>query len=186
MERPSDPRDALRAFIDFWVSTHALAPGVKRERLYASFDNDISVLHGYLNAYAEADVTELTWRLMLENRTFISDTYRYQIGRVYDALMLPSMLRIDASSDEAALWARAFLPFREPGQHSEYILKARPVIAARHFHRRGVPPQFAALFYKPGMTTAEMDRVAALYETGVSYEYARVLVEDGMLTLDAA
>lgn len=185
MERPSDPRDALRAFIDFWVSTHALAPGVKRERLYASFDNNIDVLHGYLNAYVEADVSDLTWRLMAGRGSYVPDSATRKIGRVYDALMLPSMLGIDARSGEAATWARAFLPYRERGQRSEYILKSRPVVAARHFHRRGVPPEFAALFYKPGMTKAEMDRIIALYETGISYEYARALIDNGLLAFPA-
>jgi hypothetical protein len=185
MKRPDDPKEALRAFIDFWVSEHALAPGRKRAALYASFHDDIDVLHGYLNAYATADVSGLTWLHMSERNHYIPESTTRQIGRVYDALMLPLMLRLDPREPEAAIWARLFLPFGKAGERSEYVLKSRPVIAARRFHRGGVPPEFAALFYRPTMTMKSIDEVIALHRTGIAYEYAQTLLAEGMLVLDA-
>lgn len=182
MDRPTDPREALRAFIDFWVSEYALARGTKRERVYASFDYDITVLHDYLNAYAEADVEDTIWRLMKRDEHYIPDSVTLVIGRVREALLLPSMLRIDARDEEAVRWARVFLPFRG-SERQEYLLKSRPLVAAKHFHQQGVSPEFARLFYKPDMTRTERDAVIALYDSGITYEYACALLDEDMLSL---
>lgn len=184
MNRPENSREALRAFIDYWVPTYSLQHGRKRENLYASYNNDITVLHGFLNAYAEADVADRTWREMARSHGSVSVLVTQEIGRVHDVIALPLMLRLDPLSEEAAKWARLFVPFHE-GENSEYLLKSRPVVAARRFHMNGVPPEFAAVFYEPEMTSAQMDRIIELHRTGIAYEYALTLRDQNMLGWDS-
>lgn len=184
--QPSDPEEALRAFIGFWISPHSLAPGTKRERLYNSFHRDINVVYSYLNAYAGKDVTEQTWRAMNPHSPVSrSQSTTREIGRVAEALMLPVMLRLDPQLPETVRWAQLFLPFREQRWRDEYVLKSRPLVAARYFHSQGVAPEFAAMFYEPLMSREAMGKVVSLAEAGIPYEYVRELVAQGLLLDDA-
>lgn len=172
-----DSSTLLRMLTDFWLGS-SISPQ-KRFAIRASFHHDIEVYFSYLARYAGEDLREEHWKHYQPGGSYSghysSEGWAKKMGRVAEVTVLPYLLGLDPREDEVAEWARLFLP---KGQHSGFILKAQPALAARRFHQAGVPAQFAATYYRREMNGPQQRLIIQAYQEGVPYEYIMEVFEE--------
>jgi hypothetical protein len=161
---------------DYWLG-YSMTASEKRHRIRASFHHDVEVLYGYLARYVGVDVRELLWQRFEPGRVMPhpSRAVTAQVGRLAEAIMLPSMLGLDPREDEVAEWARLFLPTDE---YADCSVKSQAVIAARRFHRAGVPAAYAATYYVRGMKGPTQRLIISAYHEGLAPEYVRIALSE--------
>lgn len=92
----------------------------------------------------------------------------YQISvRATELLLLPSELGVTPT--EALDWARFFLQPKPGAQYQ--IPKSPALLAARYFHREGVPLEFLATIYFEPSLRPQHELMTTMYREGLAPDY---------------